>query len=237
MTEYAKKSIIRWGILGSLIIVFIILLIINSTKPVDHTESVWNKETTLGSLNAKNYYIMYTDIACPYCTVFSRNIMNNKDEFMKDYIEGKDILFEVRVTDFLYEYSEHHPQMSRDSAEAIFCAIDEGRFWDYYYAIIQTLWEDYHSKGIGVSKTAEPITDLPEDYWLQIGKKIGLGESFENCVTNHLSLPKVQENTSRSTKYIQGLPYFKFNDYITGGFDNNWGWDYVKRYLDAGLKK
>ena len=232
------QKLVRWIILGAIVVTLGALLIINMNTPKDHSDTVWDVNTTIGNLNAKNYYIQYTDLACPYCSVFSREIMNHEEEFRRGYIEGKDILYEVRVTDTLYEYSDVHSKMSRDSAEAIYCATDEGKFWDYYHAALSRLWDDYHSKGIGVSKTSAPITNLPNDYWLKIGESIGLGEKFEDCLSNHSMAIKVESNTERAQKLIGGgLPYFKFGSFSTNGFDNNWGWDYVKKYLDSGLKK
>lgn len=232
------KKAVGWIVLGGIVALFITLVAIGSSGPVDHSKTVWDQNTTIGNLDARNYYIYYTDLACPYCSVFSREIMFNKDEFENDYIKGKDILFEVRVTDTLYEYSDSRAQMSRDSAEAVYCAKDEGKFWDYYYAALRKLWDDYHSKGIGVSKMSEPITDLPNDYWLNIGKSVGLGEKFESCLLGHEMVARVREDTARAWKQMQGgLPYFNFGNFTTSGFSDTWDWEYVKRYLDAGLKR
>lgn len=232
------KKAVGWVIIAGVAIALMGLFIFNATRPVDHSQTVWDTRSTIGNLDAKNYYIFYTDLACPYCSVFSREIMFHKDEFENDYIKGKDILYEVRVTDTLYEHGEHQIQQSRDSAEAVFCAKDEDKFWEYYYGALQALWDDYHSKGIGVSKMAEPISDMPDDYWLQIGKSIGLGEKFENCVKNHEMLDQVIKDTAKAWNQMEGgLPYFRFGNFSTSGFSDGWDWNYVKKYLDAGLKR
>ena len=211
-------------------------LIMSNINNTNHTDTVWNEAATVGKMDAKHYFVFYTDLACPYCSAFSLAVLDNKDEFMRDYIEGKDILYEVRVTDFLYEFGEHKPEMSRQSAEAVYCATNENKFWDYYYAALDRLYNDYYSEGVGISKTAPAITDMTSDYWLNIGKEIGLSEEFESCYSEHKMLSKVQENTAKAAQIVQGgLPYFKFDKFTTGGFDTRWGWDYVKKYLDAGL--
>ena len=227
---------IKWVALGLIVVAFFGIVFANLNN-TNHADAVWDKATTIGKLDAKNYYIFYTDLACPYCSAFSLSILDNKEAFERDYIDGKDILYEVRVTDFLYEYGEHQPEMSRWSAEAVYCATNENRFWDYYYGALHMLDEDYYSNGVGVSKTAPMIPDMNEEYWLNIGKKIGLSDEFESCYTEHKMLDKVKENTAKASKQVQGgLPYFKFGKFTTGGFDSSWGWDYVKKYLDAGLK-
>lgn len=200
---------------------------------------VWDTRTTVGSMNAKHHYIMYTDLACPYCNVFSRQIMENKDEFMSEYVEGKDILFEVRLTNFLKKFSGYDIGMSQWSAEGAYCARNQDRFWDYYYAGQQALWDDYYSKGIGISKTAPKMENMTEEYWLIIGQKLGLGEEFEKCYTNHETaeeLDATAEKVSRMMGDGGGMPYFKFGKFTQSGFDPSWGWEYVKQYLDAGLK-
>lgn len=238
MEEYKKVNATAriWKTLAIVIVaaLFVLLIIFNVTSRPTPGDQVWNQETTTGNLNAKNYYIMYTDLMCPYCDVFSRAVMDHWDDFQQ-YIADNDILFEIRLTDYLYEGSGS--QYSRDSAEGVYCATREGKFWDYYHAALQHLWSDYHSKGIGSSKTAQPIRDIPSNYWLNIGHEIGLGEQFDNCVNNHESVSDIVANTKKAAQTADGMPYFKFNRFTSSGFDNNWGWDYVLYYLDAGLGK
>ena len=227
----------RWIVIVLVVSAFFGIIISNINN-TDHKDAVWNQAATIGKMDAKNYYIFYTDLACPYCDAFSLALLSHEDEFKADYIEGKDILYEVRVTDFLYEYGEHRPEMSRLSAEAVYCATNEGKFWEYYHTALEMLDEDYFSKGIGVSKTAPAISDMSADYWLKIGENIGLSGEFESCFSEHKMLDKVKENTAKAAQQVQGgLPYFKFGKFSTGGFDTRWGWDYVKKYLDAGLNK
>ena len=231
------KKAIRWIVIALIAVIFVALMVIHLNKPTDHSDSVWDEGTTLGSKEAKNYYIDYTDLACPYCDVWSRLIFENEEEFIRDYIEGKDILYEVRVTDFLYEYGSHEAEMSRWGAEGTYCARHEGKFWEYYREAIMSLYNDYQSKGIGAYKGAPMIEDMTFDYWIDIGHKIGLSDEFDSCMKNHKTVSEVVENTKKASKLVDGgLPYYKFNKFTTGGFDTNWDWSYVKQYLDAGLK-
>ena len=202
----------------------------SSTKP-SVAEQVWDARATVGNIEAKNYYVMYTDIMCPYCDVFTREVINNEEEFNK-YLAEKDILFEVRVTEMLYD--SVNSEYSHQSAVAAYCAKNEDKFFDYYHAAIKTLYEDYHSKGIGDSKTSPQITDLPEDYWVKIGKKVELGEKFENCYYNEETADEVRKNTVRAEKNANGLPYFVLNNETVAGYDASWGWSTL---FDAGLKK
>lgn len=215
---------------------FLALIIFSITNKPAAGESVWDEGTTVGSPEAKKHYIQYTDVMCPYCDVYSRLVMEHQDEFEK-FIADNDILYELRVTDFLYEYGAHQTEYSRQSAEAVYCARDAGKFWEYYHAALRALYNDYHSKGIGDSKTSPQITDITDEYWLSIGRSIGLSDDFESCYREHKELDHVISNTGRAYKLVDGgLPYFNFNKKPLGGFDQKWGWDYVMKYLEAGLK-
>lgn len=233
-------KIVRSVVILALVALFIGLIIFNVNGKGSLAGKVWDERATLGSTEAKNYYVMYTDLACPYCDVFSRALLENEEEFRQDYVEGKDILYEVRVTDFLYEYGEHKPDMSRWSAKGVYCATAQDKFWDYYHAALQALYEDYHSKGIGVSKDSPEIKGMEETYWTEkVAKRAGVdNDEFQSCYASSDTLKAVEKNTQKTAQAIQGgLPYFAFNKYTTSGFDNSWGWEYVKRYLDAGLEK
>lgn len=223
---------------GLIIIVGFLLALITfnaSHKPPLETRA-WDARTTMGPENATKHYIMYTDLACPYCDVFSRLTIENKDEF-EQYLNDHGILFEVRVTDFLYEFGEHRSEISRAAAEATYCATELNLFWEYYHGAIMDLWNDYHSKGIGTSKTSPEITGMTTEYWTDIARKIpGITDEFWDCYYDHDQLEHVKENTARAAKAVQGgMPYFQFGQFTTSGFDQSWGWDYVLKYLDAGL--
>ena len=71
---------------------------------------------TVGSTDSPNLYVMYTDLMCPYCDVFSRVVMDHWDEFTA-YLDEHHILFEVRLTDYLYEAVDS--EYSRASAEGV----------------------------------------------------------------------------------------------------------------------
>jgi len=226
-------------VVGLVVVAGLILSLIvfsSATKP-SNSGKVWDTRTTIGNLDAKNYYVQYTDLACPYCSVFSRNLMNHFDEFKRDYIEGKDILYEVRVTDFLYEYGEHKTGMSRWGATGTYCATQADKFWEYYHAALAALWKDYHSKGIGVSKESPMIENMTKDYWVKVAESIGMDKKeFATCMDSGETIAAVQKNTEKASRNANGMPYFVFNKFVSSGFDNNWGWDYVKEYLNAGLK-
>ena len=95
MEESQKKgkigTIIR--ILGLFAVVVLIIAAITSSmnaKPAN-SDRVWYEEMTVGNIDAENYFVIYSDIACPYCIAFENAIIENEEAF-HNYIESNNIL-------------------------------------------------------------------------------------------------------------------------------------------------
>jgi len=229
------KKIFR--IIGVALVAVVLLaaIIVSTTakSSADHGESVWDQDMTMGNSNAKNYYIIYSDLACPYCVIFEEIALEHEDEF-QDYLKKNDIFLEIRLSDFLYEYGTHDSPASRLGAVATYCAKDEGKFWDYYNHAIHSVAMDFLKAGMG---GVDALNATDNDYWINLGKDVGLGDNFVSCVTNETPLDNIIATARKTAKLVSGMPYFKFNNQTFSGFDPNGGWDNVLMYLDAGLKK
>lgn len=224
-----SRIIILTGVAG----LFVALMIYSMTHKAPVSTEIWDEGTTIGDAEtATRHYVQYTDIACPYCTIFTRLTIENEDAF-HEFLAENHILYEIRMSEIIYDSTGS--DMSRDSNVASYCALNEGKFIEYYHAAVMAIYEDYQSKGIGVSKTSSRITDMPDDYWVEIGHKIGLSDTFDECVNTKATLGKVIENTNRAGKYANGLPFFQFDKFTVSGFDPSWDYGYVERYLNAGL--
>lgn len=232
MNEKSSSHISRIVAIVVVVLVFVGLIAISSSQKQAVVDKVWRTEMTVGSEDATRLYVMYTDLVCPYCDVFSRAVLDHWDEFLA-FLDEHKILFEVRLTDTLYLGNGY--EMSRDSAEAAYCAARENKFWEYYHGAIQALWDDYHSKGIGSNKTATPITNLPSDYWQKIGHRAGLGDDFDECIKTHATATEVEDATTKAARTAQGMPTFIFGKFTTAGFSDTWGWEEVHAMLEAGL--
>ena len=209
-------------------------LITSSIKPVNVEESVWNANMVLGDPStATRHYIVYTDLMCPYCNYYAKVVADNDDAF-RTYLAEHHIAYEVRMTDMLYESSG--VELSLPAGEAAYCAARENRFFDFYHLAVNRIFADYYSRGIGSSKTAPKIDDITDDYWLSMGEELNLGDSFKDCFVNHEAYSELRENTYRAATVSNGLPYFSFGKYTTGGFDSSWGWSEVETMLNAGLR-
>ena len=227
-----KKALRIIGVIA-VIVILIAAIVASMNKKPSNSERIWDEQMTIGNIEAENYFIIYSDLVCPYCVAFENAIVENEEAFKK-YIEENDILVEIRLSDFLYEYGESRSPNSRYSALATYCAKNEGKFWDYYNLAITTVWRDFF-KDSGKSAFSRMST-LDKDYWIKIGKKAGLGDEFATCVKDETTLPEIQKNAEKSSKLINGMPFFKFNSYTSSGFDLSWGWEYVLMYFQAGLE-
>ena len=227
-----RKVIRIFGIIAVIVVIIAAIVASMNAKP-SNADRVWDSQMTLGNPEAKNYFIVYSDLVCPYCIAFENAIVEHEEDF-QNYLAENDILFEVRLSDFLYEYGETNPIHSRYSALGAYCAKKESKFWDYYNLAVTSVWNDYF-KTAGKSAFSK-MSSIGKDYWIDIGKQVGLNEDFENCVENEETLSEIKINAEKTAKLANGMPYFKFNDYTSSGFDLSWGYDYVMMYFQAGLE-
>ena len=227
------------AILAMVVVVFVVALIVfNASRPAETEVSAWNEAMAKGDRETGEHFVMYTDIFCPYCDKFSNALHANMEEFTTDYIDSGKVYYEMRVTEM--NYLSGHSENSRPGGEAVYCAAKQGKFWEYYEAILDKLFEDYHSKGIGVSKTAEHIPMLALDYFYEAGETAGVEEEdFVRCMEEHEALDELGRATTRAQKVLNGVPYFVFGEYKASGFDGNWDtdndWRQARRMLEAGL--
>lgn len=226
-----KKTFRIIGLITVIAVIIAAIVASMNIKP-SNADKVWDTQMTIGNLEAKNYFIVYSDLVCPYCIAFENAIVEHEEE-SQQYLEDNDILFEIRLSDFLYEYGETNPIHSRYSALGAYCAKNEGKFWDYYNLAVSSVWNDFF-KASGKSAVSK-MSSIGKDYWINIGKQVGLSEDFETCIKNEDTLNEIKANAEKTSKLARGMPYFKFNDYTSSGFDLSWDYQYVLMYFQAGL--
>ena len=235
------QKAIRVGLLVLIIGFLGALIIFNAVNPAPVDMTVWNEQMTKGNKDtAKHHFIMYTDVFCPYCDKFSDAVAANMEDFDKNYIEDKNILFEIRVTDM--NYVNGHSTNSRPGGEAVYCAAKQGDFWSYYYALLAKIYKDYHSRGIGVDRNSEKIPTLSMDYFYDIADNIDTLDrgKLVSCMESDETTAELDENTNKAKSKVNGgVPRFVFDKYVADGFLGNWNTDndykQVKLLMDAGL--
>lgn len=228
-----KNALRIFGVVA-VIAALIATITISITNKEKASGKVWDMDMTMGNPDAENYFIIYSDLACPYCIYFEEPIIEHEENF-KQYLEDNDILLEVRLSDFLFEYGQHQSPASREGAIASYCAKNEGKFWDYYNSAVHSVWRDFFNENGKAGLYGLDQTD--KSYWLNIGKQVGLeSDSFKNCVNNNEPLDIIMERAAKTTKLVSGMPYFKFNSYTFSGANPNMTYSDVMMYMEAGLK-
>ena len=227
-----RNVLTGFGIGAVVLLIFVGIIATTTAKPSTR-EQVWDEKMTKGNLDAKNHYIIYSDLICPYCIAFENTLVENEEDFDK-YLANNDILLEVRLADYLYEFGDSNPINSRYSAVATFCAKDEGKFWDYYNKAVAKVWNDFFRDDgkAGV----KGLANVGKEYWINIGRSVGLTDSFASCVEEDKSLDAVKATAARMAEAKVGMPYFKFNKFTQSGYNLVNNYDYVKRLLNEGLK-
>ena len=223
-----------------LVVGFLVALIgYNIANPPKPDYTPWNAAMTQGDKDtAEHHFIMYTDLSCPFCNKFSLAVMAHPEEFEKEWLQNKKIFFELRVTDMNHESG--HSENSRPAGEGAYCAAKQNKFWDYYHNILTKFWNDYYSKGIGVDPTAPKMPTLANDYYYDAAEKGGLDmDSFKSCFDSHEMANELDKNTTKSHRYVTGLPEFYFGKFNYSGFAGTWNtdndWNQATMLLEAGL--
>lgn len=255
--EKNKKKNVITAVIAALVVIFLSVIIIvavrvndsgNSTAkltesdlsseemskitPFDPNET-WHSQMILGDPTAKNHFVEYSDILCPWCAKFSMQLWNNKDELTKKYLDNKDFYLELRIGNYLGP-GKNGETDSQDSAESVYCAARQNKFWEYYESLIGKLNDDYYSKNIGYHGGPQ-VPQLERSYYDDAAQKAGLDSAaFTKCLDDGTGKADVAKVTKSSTELSGGLPYFRFNSYKSNGFNGDWST--IQKMFDAGLK-
>ena len=231
--------VLALGFVGYLIV----LGAINNDKA---QKEAWVPAMTLGNREtAEHIFYDYTDIMCPFCNKFALGVDAHFEEFKKEYIEGKKVYYELRLTDLLADFhpeSEDTVSNSHNSARGGYCAAEKDKFWEWYGWILNKLSKDYYADNVGTTPGGQMIPKLEISYFAGVGDDIeGLDEEFmTTCMQSEEIIAKVAKYTKKAANIVKGgLPYYAFNSYIANGFDGNWDvehdWAQAKLMLDAGI--
>ena len=226
---------------------FLLYLIVAGAISNDKVQrEAWVPAMTLGNREtAENIFYDYTDIMCPFCNKFALGVDAHMEDFKKDYIEGKKIYYELRLTDLLADFhpeSEAMVNNSHLSARGGYCAAEKDKFWEWYGWILNKLSTDYYQFDIGTAPGKESIPKLDKEYFAKVDDAIeGLDNDFMlSCIESDEIIAQVNKYTKKASVVVKGgLPYYAFNSQILTGFDGNWvvehDWKQAQLMFEAGL--
>lgn len=229
------STIVKYVVMLLAAVFIIALFVFNLTESKEKTSvhfsaGPWNEAMVMGSSDAPNKMVQYTDYFCSFCAQVHEAM---GEEFKEKYIDSGVLSFEARVVDLLKELSVNTPKGN----QAAFCAADQDKYWEYSDEIIAKIDEDYFSKGIGVKNVANPvkIPKLEDEYFLEPAIAVEMDEvEFSSCINNNIHQEVISRNSEMAIGLgVTGLPGIVVNNYTASGFGGG-GFAELELVLEAG---
>jgi protein-disulfide isomerase len=199
-----QRLIVAGIMVGSgliLILLFALPSIINAARPVGAivepeplTRPVVDFNT-MGDPNAPVKIVEYSDFQCPFCKRFADEV---EQQLIDEYINTGKVFF---------VYTPYGPAgnyigpESESSANAAFCAGEQGKFWEY---------KDF----LFANHTGENVGDFTDKRLKAFAESLNLDmEKFTSCVKGKKYSSELQNGISQGRALnVGGTPTFVFND-------------------------
>ncbi|MBA3075470.1 MAG: hypothetical protein FP831_17865 [Anaerolineae bacterium] len=130
-----RRDITPFIIIGVLVVVVLGIVILSTYKPVAevivptfHSATITDG-LTMGDPNAPVKLIEFADFQCPGCGVYWSN---TEPIVIQNYVETGKVFYTFSPFSFVGSFVRNNPyDESIKSAEAAYCANDQGKFWEY----------------------------------------------------------------------------------------------------------
>lgn len=154
-----------------------------------------SKDMTLGDPAAPLTVEVFSDYQCPACGYY---VQDTEMKFIEDYVSTGKVYYIFRPFNFL-------GQESIQAAEAAYCAVEQGNFWDFHEVL-------YHNM------PGENAGALDDARLTRYAVSIGLNEKdFKTCLLSDRNFPQVDvDNTYAKTSGVNSTPSFKVGDQVVG---------------------
>jgi protein-disulfide isomerase len=197
-----KKQQIIWigvMILGALIVAAV--LILPSLKPVGEINvpalnpRPLAQNSAMGDPNAPVKIEEYADFQCPACDNWSKTV---EPGFISKYIVTGKVYFTYHPFSFI---DDNGPgRESKAAAEAAYCAMDQGKFWEFHDIIY-------------ANQTGENVGNFSDRRLLAFADKLSLdAAAFKSCFQSGKYKAKVLEEKSQGENLgVNSTPSFAIN--------------------------
>lgn len=152
--------------------------------------SVPHEGRVLGDPNAPVHVIEWGDYQCPACKSFEQRFFPT---ILEQYIATGKVRWEFRDFAFI------GPESTR-AAEAAYCALDQGKFWEFHAALY-------------TNQTGENVGSFTDRRLEEIARVVGLDvEAFRSCLRSGTHADEVRQmvNEARSLG-VRATPSFSVN--------------------------
>lgn len=162
-------------------------------------------ETLLGKASAPVAIIEYGDYQCPWCGKFFTEV---EPMIRKEYIQTGKAKMVFRSFQFL------GPE-SKAAAEAVECAREQGKSWEYHDAV----YKAEHADG------QENNGNLDRELFLKLAGEVKLDvNAFTGCLDAHKFASKVQSDyTAAGAAGVNGTPTVFINGKLLGSWTSSSG--------------
>ena len=186
-----KKDITPFIIIGVVVVVVLAVVILTQFKPVGEIiEPTFHAATitdglTMGDPNAPVKIIEFADFQCPGCGGYWSSM---EADIITQYVETGKVFYTYAPFSFVGSFVQNNPwDESIKSAEAAFCANDQGKFWEY---------RDY----IFANQSGENQGAFSRERLLAFAKKLSLDEkTFKECLDSDTHYQDVMDANDYAT--------------------------------------
>lgn len=161
-------------------------------------------DNSMGDPNAPVKMVEFSDFQCPYCKQFADTTLQ---AIVDTYVATGKVYFTYRsMGNFISQNIGSGGTESRDSAEAVYCAGEQGKFWEYSQ-ILNANWQ------------GEEVGSFSIDRLNQMAASLGLDpDQFSNCLKNGTHRDRVkQDQADGVAEGITGTPSFLINGKLIVG--------------------
>lgn len=201
-----QQELAPFLIIGGLVIVVLAIVILSQIKPKvkftvpEITKAAQTDGLTMGDPNAKVKVVEFADFQCPFCGTYWSQL---EPTIITQYIDTGKVHFTYHPFSFLGRGNAWDESVK--SAEAAYCANDQGMFWEYHGMI--------YANQNGENQGAFSETNLvafAEALELDIA-------AFKSCLKNGTYTAQVQaDNENASALGASYTPSFLINGQIVG---------------------
>lgn len=202
--------------LGAILIGGFLILALRSAHRVAPEDLVdWERverpmadRNAAGDPNAPIKIVEYSDFQCPYCARFTQEV---EPLLIENYIKTGKVYFVSRtmgnfVSDNIaYYYQRPAKTESIDAAMAVYCAADQGKFWEMH-------------DGLFANALGEDAGSFTRNRLLAIAEKAGLDVAeFKECLNSEKYRQQAEQDAADGRAAgVQGTPSFVIS-YQVGG--------------------
>lgn len=202
--RHAQQRSRMWTILGVVVVAGILafLLIWPNLRPVgeiivpDTVERPQVQANATGDPSAPITIVEYGDFQCPFCRTFYKE---TEAELVEEYVATGKVRFVYR------SFGEFIGPESRASAEAAYCAGDQGKFWEMHDIIFE-------------NQTGENVGAFSNRRLVAFAETLGLDmDEFRTCFNGGTYASRVEQDfLDGRAAAIQATPSFVLTYVVNG---------------------